>query len=298
MEIEKTNINWYPGHMKKAVDMLEEQLKLVDIVIEILDARIPLSSKNPVIERLAKNKKRIILLNKMDLVDKKDYHLWEEYFLENDLADKVIPISVENGSNLKELKLQIDKFYNEKLEKMKQKGLRKTQVRAMVVGIPNVGKSKFINRFSLKNKAGVGNLPGFTRGKQWITVSDKFSLLDTPGVLWPKFDNDEIAMNLAITGSIKDNILPLEKVILRLLDKMKEYKIINNIKKVYKLEIEDMQDVDNFEILSILERRLQIYNNKEHDYEQISRKILKDYRSGKLGRFFLEIPRKGTNDKI
>lgn len=294
MEIEKTNINWYPGHMKKAVDMLEEQLKLVDIVIEILDARIPLSSKNPVIERLAKNKKRIILLNKMDLVDKKDYHLWEEYFLENDLADKVIPISVENGSNLKELKLQIDKFYNEKLEKMKQKGLRKTQVRAMVVGIPNVGKSKFINRFSLKNKAGVGNLPGFTRGKQWITVSDKFSLLDTPGVLWPKFDNDEIAMNLAITGSIKDNILPLEKVILRLLDKMKEYKIINNIKKVYKLEIEDIQDVDNFEILSILERRLQIYNNKEHDYEQISRKILKDYRSGKLGRFFLEIPRKGT----
>lgn len=294
MEIEKTNINWYPGHMKKAVDMLEEQLKLVDIVIEILDARIPLSSKNPVIERLAKNKKRIILLNKMDLVDKKDYHLWEEYFLENDLADKVIPISVENGSNLKELKLQIDKFYNEKLEKMKQKGLRKTQVRAMVVGIPNVGKSKFINRFSLKNKAGVGNLPGFTRGKQWITVSDKFSLLDTPGVLWPKFDNDEVAMNLAITGSIKDNILPLEKVILRLLDKMKEYKIINNIKKVYKLEIEDMQDVDNFEILSILERRLQIYNNKEHDYEQISRKILKDYRSGKLGRFFLEIPRKGT----
>jgi len=294
MEIEKTNINWYPGHMKKAVDMLEEQLKLVDIVIEILDARIPLSSKNPVIERLAKNKKRIILLNKMDLVDKKDYHLWEEYFLENDLADKVIPISVENGSNLKELKLQIDKFYNEKLEKMKQKGLRKTQVRAMVVGIPNVGKSKFINRFSLKNKAGVGNLPGFTRGKQWITVSDKFSLLDTPGVLWPKFDNDEIAMNLAITGSIKDNILPLEKVILRLLDKMKEYRIINNIKKVYKLEIEDMQDVDNFEILSILERRLQIYNNKEHDYEQISRKILKDYRSGKLGRFFLEIPRKGT----
>lgn len=294
MEIEKTNINWYPGHMKKAVDMLEEQLKLVDIVIEILDARIPLSSKNPVIERLAKNKKRIILLNKMDLVDKKDYYLWEEYFLENDLADKVIPISVENGSNLKELKLQIDKFYNEKLEKMKQKGLRKTQVRAMVVGIPNVGKSKFINRFSLKNKAGVGNLPGFTRGKQWITVSDKFSLLDTPGVLWPKFDNDEIAMNLAITGSIKDNILPLEKVILRLLDKMKEYKIINNIKKVYKLEIEDMQDVDNFEILSILERRLQIYNNKEHDYEQISRKILKDYRSGKLGRFFLEIPRKGT----
>ena len=294
MEIEKTNINWYPGHMKKAVDMLEEQLKLVDIVIEILDARIPLSSKNPVIEKLAKNKKRIILLNKMDLVDKKDYHLWEEYFLENDLADKVIPISVENGSNLKELKLQIDKFYNEKLEKMKQKGLRKTQVRAMVVGIPNVGKSKFINRFSLKNKAGVGNLPGFTRGKQWITVSDKFSLLDTPGVLWPKFDNDEIAMNLAITGSIKDNILPLEKVILRLLDKMKEYKIINNIKKVYKLEIEDMRDVDNFEILSILERRLQIYNNKEHDYEQISRKILKDYRSGKLGRFFLEIPRKGT----
>lgn len=291
MELEKTNINWYPGHMKKAMDMLSQQLKLVDIVIEILDARIPISSKNPALQELAKNKKKIILLNKMDLVDKSKYNLWENYFLENKLADIVIPISVENGNNLKELKNKVDKLYDEKLEKVKEKGLRKTQIRAMVVGIPNVGKSKFINRFSSKNKAAVGNMPGFTRGKQWITVNDKFSLLDTPGVLWPRFDNDKIALNLAITGSIKDNILPLEKVCLSLIDKMREYKLINNISNAYNLDI-DIQTVDNYELLSIIENRLKIHNTKEHDYELISRKILKDYRNGKLGKFFLELPGK------
>lgn len=292
MELEKTNINWYPGHMKKAMDMLVEQLKLVDIVIEILDARIPIASKNPALEKLTKNKTKIILLNKMDLVDKSKYNLWESYFLENNLADIVIPVSLESGNNLKELKNKVDKLYDEKLKKMKEKGLRKTQIRAMVVGIPNVGKSKFINKFSSKNKAAVGNLPGFTRGKQWITVNDRFSLLDTPGVLWPKFDNDEIALNLAITGSIKDNILPLEKVCLELLNKMREYKLINNISKGYKVEIKNIENIDNFELLSIIENRLKIHNTKEHDYELISRKILKDYRSGKLGRFFLELPRK------
>ncbi|WP_068269224.1 ribosome biogenesis GTPase YlqF [Caviibacter abscessus] len=292
MELEKTNINWYPGHMKKAMDMLEEQLKLVDIVIEILDARIPISSKNPVLSKLAKNKKKIILLNKMDLVDKTKYNLWENYFLENNLADIVIPISVENGNNLKELKNKVDKLYDEKLNKMKSKGLRKTQIRAMVVGIPNVGKSKFINRFSSKSKAGVGNLPGFTRGKQWITVNEKFSLLDTPGVLWPRFDSHEIALNLAITGSIKDNILPLEEVCIELINKMREYNLIENIFKVYNIEVSDIKNIDNYELLSIVENRLKIHNTKEHNYELISRKILKDYRSGKLGKFFLELPRK------
>lgn len=286
--IEKTTINWFPGHMKKTMDMFKEQLKLVDLVIEILDARIPLSSKNPEIEKLIKNKKRIIVLNKMDLVDKKDFILWEKYFLENDLADKIIPISVEKGFNIKDLRAEIDKMYQEKLAKMKKKGLIKTEIRAMVVGIPNVGKSKFINKISAKSKAGVGNLPGFTRGKQWISVSDKFYLLDTPGVLWPKFDNHKIALDLAITGSIKDDVTPIEEICVALLNRMKEYGLIQNVYEVYKLENVEYEDIHK--LMKAIEKRLLIHNTKEYDYDIISKRILRDYRQGKLGKFFLELP--------
>ncbi len=292
MNTQKTNINWFPGHMKKTMDMFKEQLKQVDLVIEILDARIPLSSKNPEVEKLVKHKKRIIILNKMDLVDKNDFSKWEEYFLSNNLADKIIPLSVEKGFNIKELRTEIDIMYKEKLEKMKKRGLIKTEIRAMVVGIPNVGKSKFINKISSTNKAGVGNLPGFTRGKQWITVNNKFYLLDTPGVLWPKFDNHETALNLAITGSIKDDILSLEQVCISLVKKMKERNIINNILKAYNIEnIENIENTDEYELLKVIEKRLLIHNTKEYDYEIISQKILRDYRTGKLGKFFLELPK-------
>ncbi|WP_067139738.1 ribosome biogenesis GTPase YlqF [Oceanivirga salmonicida] len=292
MDIQKTNINWYPGHMKKTMDMFKEQLKQVDLIIEILDARIPLSSKNPEVEKLVKHKKRIIILNKMDLVDKNDFFKWEEYFLANNLADKIIPMSVEKGFNIKELRTEIDTMYKEKLEKKKKRGLIKTEIRAMVVGIPNVGKSKFINKISSTSKAGVGNLPGFTRGKQWITVNNKFYLLDTPGVLWPKFDSHETALNLAITGSIKDDILSLEQVCISLVKKMKEYNIINNILKAYNIEnLENIENADDYELLKAIEKRLLIHNTKEHDYEIISQKILRDYRTGKLGKFFLELPK-------
>lgn len=287
MEDKKTNINWFPGHMKKTLNMFSEQLKQVDLVIEILDARIPLSSKNPEVEKLVKHKKRIIVLNKMDLVDKNDFFKWEKYFLENDLADKIIPMSVEKGFNIKELRTEIDKMYQEKLIKMKKKGLIKTEIKAMVVGIPNVGKSKFINKISTKSKAGVGNLPGFTRGRQWITVNNKFYLLDTPGVLWPKFDNHEVATNLAITGSIKDDILSLEEIALILIDKIKKYGLINNILEAYDMPKKEYKD--NHILLKDIEKRLLIHT-KEYDYEKVSQKLLRDYRTGKLGRFFLELP--------
>ncbi len=285
-----TMINWYPGHMKKTKDMMIENLKIVDIVIEILDARIPLSSKNPDIEKLSKNKVRVLVLNKIDLVDEGKLKEWEDYFLSNDIADYFIPLSVEKNKNFSELRNIVNKIYNEKLEKMKKKGLRKTVVRALIAGIPNVGKSKFINKFSNKNKAKVGNKPGFTRGKQWISVDEKFELLDTPGILWPKFEDEIVAYNLAITGSIKDDVLPLEKVVMKLLDIMRNRELLSNLVKVYDLNIEEISMKDNIEILKILEKRLGISKNDEFDFTVIARRILKEYRMGKLGRFLLELP--------
>ena len=285
-----TMINWYPGHMKKTKDMMIENLKIVDIVIEILDARIPLSSKNPDIEKLSKNKVRVLVLNKIDLVDEGKLKEWEDYFLSNDIADYFIPLSVEKNKNFSELRNIVNKIYNEKLEKMKKKGLRKTVVRALIAGSPNVGKSKFINKFSNKNKAKVGNKPGFTRGKQWISVDEKFELLDTPGILWPKFEDEVVAYNLAITGSIKDDVLPLEKVVMKLLDIMRNRDLLSNLVKVYDLNIEEISLKNNIEILKILEKRLGISKNDEFDFTVIARRILKEYRMGKLGRFLLELP--------
>ncbi|WP_314010189.1 ribosome biogenesis GTPase YlqF [Pseudostreptobacillus hongkongensis] len=283
-------INWYPGHMKKTRDMIIENLKIVDLVIEILDARIPISSKNPDIEELAKNKKRIVVLNKMDLVDESKLKEWKDYFIENNMADYFLTLSVEKNTNFSELRKIVANIYEEKLEKVKKKGLRKTVIRALIAGIPNVGKSKFINKFSNKNKAKVGNKPGFTRGKQWITVDEKFELLDTPGILWPKFEDQFVAFNLAITGSIKDDILPLEEVSNKLLDIMKKHGNINDLIRVYNLEVNDLSKFDNVEIFKILENRLGIHKTEEYSFEVISKRLLKEYRMGKLGRFLLEEP--------
>ena len=288
------NINWYPGHMKKTKELITENLKIIDLVIEILDARIPFSSKNPDISKLAKNKQKITVLNKVDLVDSKDLKKWQDYFLENNISDYFVALSVEKGTNFNELRKITDKIYADKLEKMKKKGLRKTEVRAMIVGIPNVGKSKFINKFVNKNKAKVGNTPGFTKGKQWIKIDDKLELLDTPGVLWPKFEDDYVAHNLAITGSIKDNVLPLEEVAVKFLEKLKSLDKIEEIIRAYNLEEcttkEEIYNMENHKILEILEKRLGVSKNDEHNYEMISRRILKDYRIGKIGKFFLEFP--------
>lgn len=204
-----TKINWYPGHMKKTKDLIKENMQLIDIVLEVVDARIPLSSKNPDISVFAKNKKRVIVLNKSDLVEKSEILYWKKYFKENNLADEVLEISAETGFNIKALYSIIDKVSAEKKEKMKAKGLRKVNTRLMVVGIPNVGKSRLINRIVGKSSAGVGNKPGFTKGKQWVRIKEGLELLDTPGILWPKFESDEVGQNLAITGAIRDEILPI-----------------------------------------------------------------------------------------
>ena len=281
------SINWYPGHMKKTKETIAENLKIVDLVIEVLDARIPLSSKNPDISKLAKNKKRLTVLNKVDLADEREVENWKEYFIRNDISDYVLAISAEKGTNLNELKRIVDEIYIEKLEKAKKKGLRKTEVRALIAGIPNVGKSKLINKFAGKTKARVGDKPGFTRGKQWVKASEKLELLDTPGVLWPKFDDPEVGYSLAITGSIKDDILPIEEVVSVFIDRMRKTGKLDQLVKAYNLET-DIENKENYEILDILEERLGIIKKEETNYNKVSRFLLRDYRSGKLGKFSLE----------
>lgn len=281
------SINWYPGHMKKTKETIAENLKIVDLVIEVLDARIPLSSKNPDISKLAKNKKRLTVLNKVDLADEREVENWKEYFIRNDISDYVLAISAEKGTNLNELKRIVEEIYVEKLEKAKKKGLRKTEVRALIAGIPNVGKSKLINKFAGKAKARVGDKPGFTRGKQWVKASEKLELLDTPGVLWPKFDDPEVGYSLAITGSIKDDILPIEEVVSVFIDRMRKTGKLDQLVKAYNLET-DIENKENHEILDILEERLGIIKKEETNYNKVSRFLLRDYRSGKLGKFSLE----------
>ncbi|MBQ3437377.1 MAG: ribosome biogenesis GTPase YlqF, partial [Fusobacterium sp.] len=183
-----TQINWYPGHMKKTKDLIKENLKLIDVVLEVVDARIPVSSKNPDIANLSKTKKRIIVLNKSDLVSKNELIKWKEYFKNKKLADEAVEISAETGFNVKQLYSAIDKVSKDKKEKLLQKGLKKVNIRIIVLGIPNVGKSRLINRIVGKNSAGVGNKPGFTKGKQWVKIREGIELLDTPGILWPKFE--------------------------------------------------------------------------------------------------------------
>ena len=281
------SINWYPGHMKKTKETIAENLKIVDLVIEVLDARIPLSSKNPDISKLAKNKKRLTVLNKVDQADEREVENWKEYFIRNDISDYVLAISAEKGTNLNELKRIVDEIYIEKLEKAKKKGLRKTEVRALIAGIPNVGKSKLINKFAGKTKARVGDKPGFTRGKQWVKASEKLELLDIPGVLWPKFDDPEVGYSLAITGSIKDDILPIEEVVSVFIDRMRKTGKLDQLVKAYNLET-DIENKENHEILDILEERLGIIKKEETNYNKVSRFLLRDYRSGKLGKFSLE----------
>ncbi|MGL4254229.1 MAG: ribosome biogenesis GTPase YlqF [Fusobacteriaceae bacterium] len=280
-----TKINWYPGHMKKTKDMIQENMGLVDVVLEIVDARIPLSSKNPDIAKFAKNKKRILLINKSDLVDKEDLRFWTEYFKSNNMADEVLGISAETGLNVKELYKLIDKVTLERRKKLMAKGLRTVTNRIMIAGIPNVGKSRLINRIVGKNSAGVGNKPGFTKGKQWIRIKEGLELLDTPGILWPKFEDEQVGLNLAITGAIKDEILPVEEVAAQLIGKMKAYGKWKVLRNKYKLLEEDYSEVD-LEIVEKIAVRMKMFMKAETpNMLQAAYTVLRDYRACRLGKF-------------
>ena len=208
------NYQWYPGHMTKAKRMMQEDIKLIDLVIELVDARVPMSSRNPDIDDLAKNKARMILLNKVDLSDEKQNANWTEYFKKKGFF--VVKINSRSGAGMKSVHSMIQEACREKIERDRKRGILNRPVRAMVVGIPNVGKSTFINTFAGKACAKTGNKPGVTKGKQWIRLNKNVELLDTPGILWPKFEDQRVGMKLAMIGSIKDEILNLEELALEL----------------------------------------------------------------------------------
>ena len=287
-----TKINWYPGHMKKTKDIIQENMKLVDIVLEVVDARIPLSSKNPDIARFARDKKRIILINKSDLVEKREIQFWKNYFITNEMADETLEISAETGLNLKQLFALIEKVSSEKKKRMLAKGLKSVTVRLMVVGIPNVGKSRLINKIVGKNSAGVENKPGFTKGKQWVRIREGIDLLDTPGILWPKFEEEEVGYNLAIVGAIKDEILPVEEVACRLIEKIRNYGFWKLLQKRYKLLDDDYSEIDGEILEKIALRMGMILKADKLNVLQAAYTLLRDYRSIKFGKFGIDREKK------
>lgn len=290
MEEKQTNnsnpINWYPGHMTKAKRMMQEEIKLIDVVVEILDARTPLSSKNPDIDELAKHKSRIIILNKYDLADQKVSGLWEEYF--KGLGFFVTGLDSRKNSGMKVITDMIQKACREKIERDRKRGIMNRPVRAMVVGIPNVGKSTFINSYAKKACTKVGNKPGVTKGKQWIKISKNVELLDTPGILWPKFENQEIAMRLAFIGSINDDIITKSEIALKFIEFLK----INYCQQLSDRYNIDINDKTSYNILEQIARaRNCIKKGETLDTDKAAAVLLEDFRSGKLGRISLERPK-------
>lgn len=291
----EVNINWYPGHMAKTKRQIIEDLKLIDIVAEILDARIPISSRNPDIEQYIKDKDRLILLNKSDLADEEESNKWISYFNKNGIS--AIRINSNSGDGIKQAIKKMEDIYLEKQEMYKTKGRIGKSIRVMVLGIPNVGKSSFINRISKKSSALVGNKPGVTKQKQWIRVNENIELLDTPGVLWPKFENEQVALNLAYTGSIKDDLLEITEIGFQFLKFMRKEQLQNIVRR-YKLDLNIVNNIlnkevdENDKILEIMhligEKRGAMLTGGDIDEEKISRILLDDFRSGKLGRITLE----------
>ena len=278
------NIQWYPGHMTKAKRMMQEDIKLIDIVVELLDARTPLSSKNPDIDELAKNKYRLVLLNKYDLADSKATAKWEQYF--KDKGFYVVCLDSRKNSGMKVITDTIQEACREKIERDRKRGIINRPIRAMVVGIPNVGKSTFINSYAKKACTKVGNKPGVTKGKQWIRIGKSVELLDTPGILWPKFEDQEVGMRLAYIGSINDDIIEKSELALKFIEFLKN-NYCNAIEERYNISC----DKECFDILSdiALERKC-LSKGGEPDIDKAAAILFDDYRSGKLGRISLELP--------
>lgn len=279
-------INWFPGHMAKTRREIKANLKMVDAIIEIRDARIVKSSSNPDIDNICKDKPRIILLNKSDLAQESVTKEWMKT-LSNDLVKVTCGNSL-SGKGLNSIKGLLNELLKSKHEKLKAKGLVNIVTRVMVVGIPNVGKSSFINRIAKNNRAKVGDKPGVTRSKQWIKTKIGIELLDTPGVLWPKFEDEEVGLNLAYTGAIKDEIMDIETLALRLIEKLQKY-YPENLKARYKLESLSCEPLENME--NIARKRGAIISKGNIDYNRVAVIILDEFRGGKLGAISLERPR-------
>lgn len=279
------NINWYPGHMKKTRELLREQLKLVDVVFELLDARIPLSSKNPVIDEVIGNKPRVVVLNKVDLANDRVTKKWIDYYKNQGI--KAIPVDTMEGKGLKEVLTEAEYAVKEKMEALKAKGRRTRAIRVMIVGIPNVGKSSIINRLAGKKSAKTGDRPGVTTGKQWIRLRGNIELLDTPGILWPKFEDQEVALNLAFTGAIRDEIMDVETLALKLTEKLWQ---MDKEKLVARYKVEASLEAPIDIMNKIAKNRGCIISGGEIDYSRVANMILDEFRGGKIGKISLEDP--------
>jgi len=282
------DINWFPGHMAKTRRLISEKIKLVDVVIEIIDARIPVSSRNPLLEELIKNKPVLMLLNKEDMADKMQTEKWLEFFnnQENHKALGFSSLAV-NKKNQEMLKAAIMDLSKEKRERWKAKGIKNRAVRCMVIGIPNVGKSTFINSYVGKKAARTGNKPGVTKGQQWIKLSNEIEMLDMPGILWPKFEEQVVGINLALTGAIKEEILNKEELMHRALNFLKEY-YPQNIKEKYKLSDEELELSleDLVEVIAV--KRGCLLGGGKIDFLRVSSLVLNELRNGGLGRITFE----------
>ena len=286
MNENKTNINWYPGHMAKTKKQIIEDLKLIDIVIEILDARVPLASQNPDIEEIIKDKNKIIVLNKSDLADNNITNRWIDFYKNKGI--KAIAVESNNSKGIKDVIEAIKLEYESIKEKYMQKGRIGKAIRVMVLGIPNVGKSTFINSIAKRNTAKVGNKPGVTKQKQWIKVTNEIELMDTPGMLWPKLENKDFAMHLAFVGTIGENAIDKEEIAYYLL----EYLIKNYPEKITERFNIELKEKETMEVLEeIARKRGAIISGGNINMQKVSDIILNEFQNGKLGRITIELPR-------
>ncbi len=276
------HFQWYPGHMTKAKRMMQENIKLIDLVIELVDARVPMSSRNPDIDELGKNKARLILLNKSDLACDSQNDAWVEYFKNKGFS--VVKVNSKKGGGMKTIHGVIQEACKEKIERDRKRGILNRPVRAMVVGIPNVGKSTFINALAGRACAKTGNKPGVTKGKQWIRLNKNVELLDTPGILWPKFEDQTVGLRLAFIGSIKDEILNAEELAAELIQFLKKYYQGVLAEKYAIIEADDPYQC----LADIAKSRHCLLKGSELDTEKAATLLIDDFRSGRLGRITLE----------
>lgn len=280
------NIQWFPGHMTKTKRKIQASLKLVDIVAEIIDARIPVSSHNPDLDKLIQGKPRIVLMNKCDMADRAQTDRWVEYYRKKNIV--AIPVDCKTGKGLNRFIPTVRDVLSDKIEKWEAKGMRNRSIHIMVVGIPNVGKSSFINKMAKKDRARVEDRPGVTRGNQWFSIGQGMELLDTPGVLWPKFDDPEVGEKLAFTGAVKDQVMDTELLAFRLLEVMCRFPTQQFIER-FKLQNVDLESVEAYDLLELIARkRGMLMSGGRVDTERASVMILDEYRSAKLGKITLE----------
>lgn len=287
-DFQKQTVQWFPGHMAKTRRLIKESLPLVDAVTELLDARIPMSSRNPELDELTQRKPRIVLLNKCDMADEMTTKRWIEYFKAH--GQYAIAVDCRSGKGLNAYRPLVRQVLADKIKSNEEKGMSGKALRVMVVGIPNTGKSSFINRMAGRNRAKVADKPGVTRQNQWFVIGNGIELLDTPGVLWPKFDDKTVGDRLAFIGSIKDDVTDTETMALRLLEVLKK-DYADLLCERYKLKPDDVANSETYEILELIGRkRGMLISGGEIDTERASVMLLDEYRGGKLGRLSFEVP--------